>query len=293
MWIGVRQRFGRFNSNIMVTDAQEQDGLTKAANILTVLEDHYYGVAPANHGRLVGSWGKKTNTRPPRDVDLLVELPVEVYHRFQGVAGNQQSQLLQEVRGVLLGSYPQTNIRGDGQVIEVRFNTVAIDVVPAFQRNDGRYAICDTNDGGRYKVADPMAQIVAIAGGDDYSAGNLRMVIKMLKAWKRHCNVEIKSFIREILASNFFAGYEWRTHDFYWYDWFMRDFFGYLVNAANTAVMIPGTGEVYYLGDAWKSKAEMARDRALKACHYEFIDLVEDAGDEWQKIFGQMIPRVA
>jgi hypothetical protein len=291
MWIGVRQRFGRFNNNLVLTDAQEQDGITKAANILTVLENHYYGVAPAHHGRLVGSWGKKTNTRPPRDVDMLFELSPEVYHRFQGVTGNRQSQLLQEVRGVLIGSYPQTTIRGDGQVVDVRFNTIAVDVVPAFQLTDGRYWICDTNGGGRYKLADPLAQIAAIATADDDSASNLRRVIKMLKAWKRNWNVELKSFILEIIATRFMAGCPWKKYDYFWYDWIMRDFFAYLVGIAGTTIIIPGTGESYALGYDWKSKAESARDRSLKACAYEYADYVDAAGEEWQKIFGTMIPQ--
>ena len=70
--------------------------------------------------------------RPPRDVDLLFTPPVDVYHQFNQRIGNKQSQLLQHVAAVLRATYPQTAIRGDGQVVVIGFNTYRIEVAPAF-----------------------------------------------------------------------------------------------------------------------------------------------------------------
>ena len=56
--------------------------------------------------------GKDTDIRPPRDVDVLFELPLSVYQRLQSVTGNRQSQLLQEVKSVLPREYPTTALRG-------------------------------------------------------------------------------------------------------------------------------------------------------------------------------------
>jgi hypothetical protein len=72
---------------------------------------------------LVGSWGKATRVRPPRDVDLLFTPPLDVFYQFDQRTGNKQSQLLQDVAEALRESYPQTVIRGDGQVVVVGFNT--------------------------------------------------------------------------------------------------------------------------------------------------------------------------
>ena len=58
----------------------------------------------------------------------------------------------------------------------------------------------------------------------------------------------------------------------------------------NSHVIIPGTNEVVWLGDAWKSRAETALGYALQACDYEYRDLTISAGEEWQKIFGPRIP---
>ena len=45
------------------------------------------------------------------------------------------------------------------------------------------------------------------------------------------------------------------------------------------------------LGDAWQSRALSAYNRAVKACEFEYQNLVISAGEEWQKIFGTQIPR--
>ena len=54
---------------------------------------------------------------------------------------------------------------------------------------------------------------------------------------------------------------------------------------------IPGSTELVALGDDWRSRCQSANDRAVKACDFEKWNLIEDAGDEWQKIFGLQIPR--
>jgi hypothetical protein len=79
-------------------------------------------------------------------------------------------------------------------------------------------------------------------------------------------------------------------YDFYWYDFYVRDFLVYLVNSANRYVTVPGTYEQYFLGDAWLSRAETARDIAISACHWEYHDYDVTAGQEWQKIFGNRCP---
>ena len=70
---------------------------------------YYWGTSSeTDHLELVGSWAKGTPVRPPRDVDFIFLLPIEVYHRFEQRTGNKQSQLLQEVKSALLDTYPQT-----------------------------------------------------------------------------------------------------------------------------------------------------------------------------------------
>src|SRR5262245_20274948 len=126
--MNVSQRFDTFLSNISLTTDQHADGVTKHSGVRNALNRHYYNsTSITGNSMLVGSWGKVTQVRPPRDVDVLFVLPDGVYHRFQQRTGNRQAQLLQELRGVLANTYPNTNMRADGQVIVVPFQTYAVE----------------------------------------------------------------------------------------------------------------------------------------------------------------------
>ena len=167
MWIYVRRRFQVFLENLKITADQAEDGETKHMGVVACLNRAYWNHSGETANRvLIGSWGKQTRVRPPRDIDILFILPVEDYWRFQQRTGNRQSQLLQEMRDVLGQTYSATNIRGDGQVIVIPFNTYKIEVAAAFPREGGGFLICDTNDGGRYKHVDPIAEIAALDAAD-------------------------------------------------------------------------------------------------------------------------------
>lgn len=293
MWIAVRQRFTQFHNSLALTPAQFLDGLTKRNGVVSCLNRHYYDLSSdTDNSFLIGSWGKNTATRPPRDVDVYFVLPVEVYHRLQSYAWNRQSALLQEVKDALSLTYPNTDMHGDGQVILVHFESYNVEVIPAFPLDNGQYWICDTHNGGSYKQTDPWSEVRHIDAIDKITNGNLRPLIHMLKAWQENCCIPLKSFMLELLAADFLQKSPWRLNDFFYFDWITRDFFAYLYHQVNTFVTVPGTQERIYLGNEWQSRTLMAYNRAEKACQYEKLNLVEAAGEEWQKIFGQQIPRM-
>src|SRR3546814_3428727 len=66
----------------------------------------------------------------------------------------------------------------------------------------------------------------------------------------------------------------WRQEGYFYYDFLLRDFFRYLLGRSNGYVFAPGTSKLIALGDAWYSRCESARDRAIKACEYEYSDYV-------------------
>lgn len=71
----------------------------------------------------------------------------------------------------------------------------------------------------------------------------------------------------------------------------VRDFLEFLIKKSKSWVFAPGTLEMMNLGDSWKSRAETAYARAVKACKFELDSNFDSAGEEWQKIFGTDIPR--
>jgi hypothetical protein len=49
---------------------------------------------------------------------------------------------------------------------------------------------------------------------------------------------------------------------------------------------LPGSSEIICCGYDWKSKAETAYARAVKACEFESVKNYYSATQEWKKIFG-------
>lgn len=287
----VAERFHQLTENVKLTTEQRNDGNAARNSVCRCLNQHYYGW---NHetanSMFIGSWGKDTQIRPPRDVDVLFRLPKSVYDRFQGRFGNRQSQLLQEVRGVLLKKFSRTDVRGDGPVVLVPFSAYNVELVPAFDQGNGSYFICITSDGGQYKAVSYDAELSRLVASNNRTNGNTRNLIRMMKCWQGVCNVALKSFWIEIMAIDFLETYQYATNSMVYYDWMTRDFFTYIISRANRWVSVPGTVEMIYIGDDWKSKAETAKRRSEKACEYEAQKDNANAGTEWQKIFGTYIP---
>lgn len=293
-WFFVEWRFRGLLGALALTQAQHEDGMTKQAGVRACLNRHYWNLTSETaNSFLIGSWGKGTRVRPSRDVDILFLLPPQVFNQYQARAGNRQSQLLQEVKDVLVRTYPQTRMRGDGQVVTIPFNTVPIELAPGFRCQDGSIIVCDTNDGGRYITSTAEAEAADLAQADTAYNGNARALVRMMKQWQREKNVPLKSFMIERLAVEFLRVWPNNTRGLYWYDWMVRDFVAYLISRANSALYMPGTGERVALGRDWLGRAQSAHGHAVNACIYEDANCDTLAGDAWQNVFGGMIPRQA
>lgn len=293
-WIYVSNRFRKFLSNLELTELQRKDGETKFRRVVKTLNQAYWNSdSETEHAFYIGSWAKLTRIRPPRDVDLYFQLPLEVYERFERYSGNKQSALLQEVKGRLLETNPTSAIKGDGPVVLAAFTSFNVEIVPAFlyDATERSYYVCDTKNGGSYKKTMPLHEVEAIAIADERSSYNVRRLVRMLKAWQAWCSVPIKSFFLELLAVEFLDQCKWKNNDYFYYDWISRDFFEWMITKANTYLYAPGTYELLWLGEAWKSRAETAHTRAVKACDYERENDECRAGDEWQKIYGLDMPK--
>lgn len=289
-WTAVTQRFSRFDADLRITEGQKSDANTKFVNVGNILESAYYLSPPTLGSRLlVGSWGKSTQVRPSHDLDMFFILPLSVKVRFDARTGNVQSQLLHEIKQVLSSTYTQTDLRQDGQVVVVGFNSITVEVVPAFRFGD-TFLIPDTNNGGRWKAADPWAEIDRIESADRLCGGNVRALCRMMKHWKREQNVPLPSFAIEQIVTDFLGSVSYGGgQSAFWFDWYARDALGYLCTRANSFLSLPGTGELFWLGDAWLSRAQTAFGHAIKACEWEQLDYDVTAGQEWQKIFGNRI----
>lgn len=288
MWNYVIPHFNQFLGELELKAPEIIDATSKSERVAKSLFTKYYPDQTFNPNCYVkaGSFGKGTAARPRTDVDLLFVLPRADYYRVEQLSGNKQSQLLQEVKRALLITYPTTDIRGDGPVVEVPFDTYNFEVVPVFWCDDGTYLTAHTSEGGSWRYTNPVGEFKWLQTVDGSSLGKATHLIKMLKVWKRECSVDIKSICVETLAILFVDQWIYKDRTVFYYDWMVRDFFAYMLLFTNGRIRPAGIIEWIELGDVWQSKCQSASSRALRACEYEFADQDALAAMEWQKIFG-------
>jgi hypothetical protein len=291
-WFFVRERFNRFLSNLKITDWQREDGEKKQAGVRACLNRHYWGYSSETaNSFLIGSWGKHTRVRPSRDIDVLFLLPPQVYWRFQSRQWNKQSQLLQEVKDVLIQTYSQTSMRADGQVVVIPFNSILLEVAVGFRCEGGSIIVCDTNNQGFYKTSTAEAEFLDISLSDTNYNGNTRALVRMMKCWQRENNIPLKSFHLERLVITFMSQWIFNKQDEFYYDWMIKDFFLFLLGQAGNRIVMPLTGEIIPLGNDWVIRASKAYQHAINACNNERENYEILAGLEWQAIFGNSIPK--
>ena len=121
----------------------------------------------------VGSYGRNTAISSS-DIDIIVVLPDIEFDHFSNLKGNSQSRLLQAVKNAILLSYPNSNIRADGQVIKIQFSDgMKFEIVPAFKEHLGTFKYPDSNQGGMWLSTNPKAEQDAIKTKNNSSNGLL------------------------------------------------------------------------------------------------------------------------
>jgi UTP:GlnB (protein PII) uridylyltransferase len=116
LWQYVIPHFEQFLGELELRTPERLDAEGKADRIARSLFAKYYPdqvFTPACYAK-VGSYGKRTATRPRTDLDMLFVLPWEVSTRIEALTGNKQSQLLQEIRRTLIGTFRNTDLVADG-----------------------------------------------------------------------------------------------------------------------------------------------------------------------------------
>lgn len=189
----------------LVLDTSDME--TSCGEIAKKLNSHYYDLTneKSDHLLIVGSVGRETAIAKTSDLDVIFDLPSSVYTKYNSYNGNGQSALLQEVKGVMQERYPNTDIRGDGQVVVINFSAYTVELVPAFKQSDGKYKYPDTHDGGSWRTTDPVAEQDECATTDTFSMGNFNNFCRMVRKWKDNCGVAMGGLLIDTLVYNHFG----------------------------------------------------------------------------------------
>jgi|APSaa5957512622_1039677.scaffolds.fasta_scaffold01056_8 hypothetical protein len=285
--------FKKFLINIKLTDLQKEDAKTKTKSVCKALHNKYYPSVEYNGGTkfLVGSYGKYTNIRPPKDIDVIFKLPEEEFFKYDSLSGNKQSQLLQDVRSILKDTFSTTDkITAFGKVIVINFSegSHSVELLPAWQLESGSFRIPNTENGGSWDVWSPLAEAKNI---DQSSVATkcTRSLIRILKVWVTNNGTSLKSFVLEILVVDYLK--EKHSNEvLVTYPELVLGFFEFLKEKKNGSILLPASGTLMNIGEDWYSRAETACSRSEKAITFENEGKQRDASLEWRKVFGNDFP---
>ena len=240
------------------------------------------------HTRYVGSYGRGTAIHLS-DIDMIFEIPYTVYNQYDRYLGNGQSALLQKVKDTLHGTYPFTNIRGDGQVVVLDFKDgIRFEIVPAYRQYDDSYLYPDTHNGGCWKKTNPIPEIQAVKGLNNATNKNMQHLCRMLRAWKEESGVRMSGLLIDTFAGRFLRGWQYAGKTYLYYDYMTRDFFDNLRKEDDTKAYwyAIGSNQFVYNQGPFHYAAERAYNNALSAIQNEELNNEWTANYYWKLIYG-------
>lgn len=230
----------------------------------------------------VGSYGRSTAIKGISDLDMIYIMPQSKWETYK----SSHSKLLTDTKDAIKARYPSTEVYVDRLVVRVLYKDFHIEVMPAFEEDDGSFKYADTYNGGSWKITKPREEIEATKEVDDAKNKNLRRLCKMARAWKNKHGVGIGGLLIDTLCHNFLKSssvYDNKSFDYY--DEMNRDFFKYMADEEDKDFYAAlGSGQRVRVKARFQKKAQKAYELSLKAIAAKDE---EKSKRHWRKIFGR------
>lgn len=280
----IASSFQKLKENLEITGLQKSTVSTRQNNVRDVVAAEM----DVLDSFLTGSYSRSTMISPlsEADIDIFIVLDSKYYE------ANGQASLLDKVRKVLLKTYTKTpKISRNGQAVTITFTDFIVDVVPAFYRKGGGYLIPNSLQ-NTWIQTNPKIHVDVVTSENSSHNGDLIPLIKMVKGWNKKINNDFVSFylelitmeiLKNVMISDFPSG--------------MRFFFDKGRERIKTkahdlveyGAQINGLRNCKTVEDAIK-RFETAYSRAIKAEQYAKNGHIENAVNEWKKIFEDYFP---
>lgn len=292
--MSVSDYFSTFCSNIRMSNIDVEKIRNRYHQITKRINQDYWGnYSETSHSLYVGSYGRDTEVYTS-DIDMLIELPYSTYLKFNNYSYNGQSSLLQDVKNSIYKTYSSSALKGDGQIISIPFyDNINFEILPAFLNDDKlSYTYPDSNNGGRWRITNPRAEINAIKQMNNKCNNNLKNLCRMMRCWKSENNVEISGILIDTLAYRFMSDWSYKDKSFLYYDFMSRDFFEYLKNTdkKQNAWQVMGSNRYIYNYGNFQWKATVAYNKCLEAISKEGKGYSYTAKSIWREIYGTKFP---
>lgn len=196
--------FETFCKNIQLNNLEDMLKTTKSLARKLNVHYHHLDTHSGLHMYIVGSVGRNTAISGNSDLDLIFDMPKEIYTKYDNYDSNGQSALLQDVKNVLMDKYPNAIISGDGQVVVIEFKKYTIELVPAFLQTNGEFRYPDTHNGGSWKITNPIKEQSECSSCNSISGGIYYNFCRIVRSWKNSVGFKIGGLLIDTLVYNFF-----------------------------------------------------------------------------------------
>lgn len=287
--MSVSTKFETFCKNIRI----EEDVVSKISyrygQITSRLNTDFWNTdSKTSHSLYVGSYGRDTDVKTS-DIDILMQLPWDTYHQYDNHSDNGQSALIQAVRDSLKKTYSTSHVRGDGQVVQIKFeDDIDFEIVPGFLYTDGTFAYPDTNNGGSWRVTNPKPEIEEIRETNTETNGNLKNLCRMARIWNVQWNDPMGGLLIDTLAYQFIKQWEYRDKSYLYYDYMTRDFFEFVKDQDSDQEYwrAVGSGQYVKKNSDFTYKALRCFNLANEAIAHEEAHEEYSANAKWREIYG-------
>lgn len=286
----IKDDFNVFCNNIKLDNFENMQ--TTVKGITKKLNKHYYDIDDEESNMyIVGSVGRTTAIKNTSDLDILFDLPKSVYNRINDNEGNKQTQLLQEVKNVLKEKYPNTDLKGDGQVVVINFVKYTVELVPGFKQSDDSFKYPDTHNGGSWKITNPIPEIDECKRLDNDTDKNFTNICHMIRAWKNKKGFKFKGLLIDTLVNNFLEKEtQYKNCDYEEYLSLVKDIFEFLKDEDKDKSywFAIGSNQKIYNDDGGKfvNKAKKAYNKVK-----DLNENSKNLNKELRSIFGKEFPK--
>jgi len=202
-----------------IINAEQRSAISyRYKRITKAINREFWGIeSETAHSFYVGSYGRGTAI-DTSDIDILMELPKKVYNQYDAHRGNGQSRLLQAVKDAVLDTFSRSDVRGDGQVVVVRFSDgIKFEILPAFKHYDylgnwtGTYDYPDSNMGGRWLSTNPKAEQDAMTQKNAESNGLLFDTCRHMRQIRdtHFSSYHLPGIVIDSFAYHYIANWHW------------------------------------------------------------------------------------
>ncbi|QJD98574.1 nucleotidyltransferase (plasmid) [Mucilaginibacter robiniae] len=287
--MAIETSFETFFNNLIVDN--EESIFQKIKRIVKTLNKNLYNSeSDTDHSYIIGSFGRNTAIKGVSDLDVIFALPEDLYYTYDARSGNGQSALLQKVKDIILTTYPQTDVRGDGQVVVIQFIGFKIELCPAFLEEGNTFTYPDANNGGCWKTVKPLQENEACDELNTLSEETYIKLCRLVRAWKNKFGLKISGLLIDTWCYDFLsANIEYHQEGLTHFPELIKDLFNYMTTFSpdRRYWYSPGSRQKVYKKSNINKKVKKSLEIATEA-----IECLEedDKCGKYRSLFGKAFP---